>query len=199
MINDRKDYLGLVKQMKGNIDISRYNALKSVNKIALLLYFNTGGMLSEKVKNVKWGSKVLKQLSNDIQTAYPGIRGFALQNLKNMRKFYDTYKNLPECQCLIGQNFSLQNLDLKILNNPNSIVQLPTAQLEKRDKSLTINNKGIMPLATAQLGNNENSIGQLTTVQLENNETSYFIELFLSIGFTQHLLLIQKCKDLKEP
>ncbi len=175
-----KDYLKLIKEMKQNIDISQYNALKSVNRISLLLYFNTGGMLSEKVKNAKWGSGVLQQLSNDIQIAYPGLRGFSFRNIKNMRNFYETYENNPECQCLLGNNFSLKNLNLNVLQPKNSIGQLLTAQLENDDNSLNIK---------------QNSIGQLPTAQLEN---SYFIELFLSIGFTQHMLLIQKCKDLKE-
>jgi hypothetical protein len=48
----------------------------------LLLYFKTGRILSEKVKTQKWGANVLEQISIDLQSNLPGLKGFSFTNLK---------------------------------------------------------------------------------------------------------------------
>jgi predicted nuclease of restriction endonuclease-like (RecB) superfamily len=176
----KKEYFSLIKQLKSNIQVSRYNALKSVNKIALLLYFNTGGMLSEKIKSEKWGSKVIKQLSDDIQSEFPGIRGFSFRSFMKMVQFYEVYETNNECQILIGKKFLLQSINLKDFESKKSIGSFATSQFKNIDNSLIDKKKEFMPLPTAQLASNS------------------FLELFLSIGFTQHILLIQKCTDIKQ-
>lgn len=55
----------------------------------------------------------------------------------------------------------------------------------------------ILPLSTAELKGSDNQvlqIGQLSTAQFEGLTP----ELFFGIGFTQHILLLNKCKDWKE-
>ena len=58
-------------------------------------------MLSEKVAKEKWGAKVLEQISADLQKQLPGIKGFSVRNLKNMRQLFETYEN-----SVIGQTLS---------------------------------------------------------------------------------------------
>ena len=55
----------------------------------------------------------------------------------------------------------------------------------------------IQPLSMAEIQNADNqasTIGQLITAQFEGLTP----ELFFGIGFTQHILLLNKCKDWKE-
>ena len=45
-----------------------------------------------------WGSKVIDNLSKDITTAFPGIKGFSSRNLDYMTKFALTYRNYYDIQ-----------------------------------------------------------------------------------------------------
>jgi len=92
---DNKTYLQFVKEVKQQILQSRYQAAKLVNKELLLLYYHVGKMLHEKIKQAKWGDKVLQTISADLQKELPGLKGFSFRNLKNMRQFFEAYASLP--------------------------------------------------------------------------------------------------------
>jgi len=111
-----KEYINFIAGLKQNIIQSRYTAARLANKEALLLYFKTGKMLSEKIAAEKWGAKVLEQIAEDLQKQLPGLKGFSHRNLKNMRQFALAYETFS-----IRQTVSAQLAD--------SIMQSPTAQL----------------------------------------------------------------------
>ena len=99
-----EQYPAFIKEIKEEILQSRYKAARLVNKEMLILYFKIGKMLSEKIFAQNWGAKVIKNISNDIQQAFPGIKGYSPMNLKNMRRFYDSYNFL-----IIGEEISYTN------------------------------------------------------------------------------------------
>jgi hypothetical protein len=82
---------------------SRYLAAKAVNRELLCLYFFIGGLISKRISQYAWGSKVLLVLSEDIQKDIPGIRGFSERNLKNMRRFYEHFAASEFRQLLTAQ------------------------------------------------------------------------------------------------
>jgi predicted nuclease of restriction endonuclease-like (RecB) superfamily len=82
--------------MKKSIVQSRYIAAKLVNREQLILYLKIGGMLSEKIAAEKWGAKVLERIAQDLQKQLPGLRGFSFRNLKNMRQFYEGYREIGQ-------------------------------------------------------------------------------------------------------
>ncbi len=86
---DQLEYKGVIYELKNAILKSRYQAAKMVNKELISLYFSIGKKISETTKNQAWGSKVLEQISNDLQNELPGLRGFSSGNLKKMRVFAD--------------------------------------------------------------------------------------------------------------
>lgn len=96
-------YLHFVQEVKQQILQSRYHAAKLVNRELLLLYYNIGKMLYEKIKQAKWGDKVFQNISADLQNELPGLRGFSFRNLKNMRRFFEAYASIP-----IGQTATAQ-------------------------------------------------------------------------------------------
>ncbi len=98
-----KKYLQFITDLKLNIIQSRYIAARLVNKEQLLLYFKTGKMLSDKIATEKWGAKVIGQIAEDLQKQLPGLRGFSFSNLKNMRQFFEAYKDSPIGQLVTGQ------------------------------------------------------------------------------------------------
>ena len=73
---------------------SQYEASKNINRIQLGLYFGIGKFLSEKTRNAKWGTNALQTISDKLQSDLPGLRGFSVTNLKNMRTFYDNWKSM---------------------------------------------------------------------------------------------------------
>jgi hypothetical protein len=55
----------------------------------ILLYFGIGKKISELATKEAWGSKVLDQISKELQNELPGLRGFSSGNLKKMPVFAD--------------------------------------------------------------------------------------------------------------
>lgn len=170
----KKDYKQFISEIKENILQSRYKAASLANREMLLLYYYTGYKLSEKIKQAKWGMGVIRNISDDLQKELPGLRGFSYSNLKNMRQFYEEY------HCFSNQIIRPEN-------NEFTIGQLPTAQFSQ---SVTgqFEDNGLVPLIMAQ-----------SDVDNGRQQIENFVEnIFLKIGFTHHITLINKCKDIKE-
>lgn len=77
----------IILELKDAILKSRYHAARLVNKELIVLYFGIGRKISETSKKEAWGSKVLEQISKELQNELPGLRGFSSGNLKKMRVF----------------------------------------------------------------------------------------------------------------
>lgn len=75
------------------IQESRINALKSVNKELINLYWSIGQYISNKIQLEGWGKQTTERLSDYIQQKQLGIKGFSAQNLWRMKQFYETYAN----------------------------------------------------------------------------------------------------------
>lgn len=80
-----------IQSIKKQIVQSRYAAARLANREQLVLYFNTGKMISDKIKAQKWGAKVLDQIQADLQKELPGLKGFSPGNLKKIRIFAEAY------------------------------------------------------------------------------------------------------------
>lgn len=87
-----KSYLDNIKALKSAILQSPYRAATLINKELLTLYFAVGKFISVKIKEEKWGAKVLENLSNDLQHELPGLRGFSATNMKQMRLFFESWE-----------------------------------------------------------------------------------------------------------
>jgi len=87
----QSDYRPFLQDILTIIQQSRYEMLKSVSKQTLLLYWNIGRAVSLKMQSDGWGNSVVEQLSKDLQTEFPGIRGFSARNIWSMKKFAEFY------------------------------------------------------------------------------------------------------------
>ena len=183
-----KEYIGIIEEIKENIRVSRYRAARSVNRELLLLYFNIGGILSGKVMEENWGARVLDRISKDIQDEFPGIRGFSVRNLKNMRQFHENYAFLdfrPTVSTQIGQTLSAQIRPCREKELELAIGQTLSAQ---------IGHPEISPTVSGQI----NDISISHEMDKGGMRTDEFVAVFLSLGFSHHIYLIQKCPDMKE-
>lgn len=159
-----KEYIQFISDIKSSIIKSRYKAAYLANREMLLLYYQTGYKLSDKIKKSNWGAGVVRNISDDLQKELPGLRGFSYRNLQNMKQFFDEYE-------------LLQNFLLPTQNQDFTIVQSSTAQFTDNE---------FMQSITAQ-SHNDN-------INLE----SFVENIFLKIGFTHHITLINKCKNINE-
>ena len=98
----KKDYNKLLGGIKERIRSAQYEALKAVNKELISLYWDIGKMITKKQEGRTWGKSVVEQLSKDLQTEFPNIKGFSERNMWRMRDFYLTYQKLPPLVAEIG-------------------------------------------------------------------------------------------------
>jgi predicted nuclease of restriction endonuclease-like (RecB) superfamily len=90
----QSDYKPFLKDILTKIQSTRYEMLMSVSKQTLLLYWDIGKMVSEKIELVGWGKSVVEQLAKDLQTEIPGVRGFSARNIWRMKMFAEFYSAL---------------------------------------------------------------------------------------------------------
>ena len=89
---DKSEYKKFLKEVKNRIYESQYRALKAVNIELITLYWGIGESIIEKQMQHGWGKSVVEKLSIDLQKEFPGVKGFSIQNLWRMRKFYSEYQ-----------------------------------------------------------------------------------------------------------
>jgi predicted nuclease of restriction endonuclease-like (RecB) superfamily len=65
----------------------------AVNSQLIQLYWNLGKQITEKQENAKWGSGFIDQLSKDLRTEFPDMKGFSVDNLAYFKVFYRFYKD----------------------------------------------------------------------------------------------------------
>lgn len=87
-----EEYGVLLDELKSNILTSRNKAALTVNSELIYLYHQIGTKVINAQKKHGWGAKVIEQLSQDLRSAFPDMKGFSPQNLKYMRKFADEYE-----------------------------------------------------------------------------------------------------------
>src|SRR4030043_1207194 len=97
------EYKTFFKEIKERIYRAQYDALKSVNKELIDLYWDIGKSIVAKQEKPGWGKSIVETLARDLQKEFPGIQGFSARNLWNMRTFYLTYKDSQKLQPLVAE------------------------------------------------------------------------------------------------
>ncbi len=87
-----QEYTQLLSDLKARVASSRVKAALSVNKELILLYHHIGTQILESQAKLGWGTKIIEQLSRDLRSEFPEMKGFSPQNLKYMRKFAEEYR-----------------------------------------------------------------------------------------------------------
>ena len=95
-----QNYREAVKSIKEAILRSQYRAAASVNKEQLSLYYGIGRYVSENSRTGFWGKGAIEQISSLLQKELPGLRGFSVSNIKNMRIFYEAWESVLNRQPL---------------------------------------------------------------------------------------------------
>ena len=113
------DFKSWVSQLKQDIRSAQIRAAIKVNTELLRLYWRMGADICEKQKSASWGDGWLKELSRELMTEFPDMKGFSHRNLKYIRQWYQFYNE----RITIGQQVVAQ---LEFTN-----VQQPVAQISE--------------------------------------------------------------------
>ena len=110
-----KEYKKFLVELKEKVKNSQLKAAVKVNYELLNLYWELGKKITEKQKEYSWGDSFISNLSNDLKKEFPDMKGFSVQNLKNIRYWYLFY-----AEYLIGLQpvSQLEKIENKIKSIP---------------------------------------------------------------------------------
>ena len=114
--NISTELLSAVKTIKTAILQSQARAVQLVNQEQLSLYYGIGRYVSENSRKGFWGTGAISQISHLLRSELPGLKGFSEENIKLMRRFYETWKD-------IEVNSVVQTTELQLVDKETSAVQ----------------------------------------------------------------------------
>lgn len=88
------EYKNLLFELKAKVRSAQIKAAIAVNSELIHFYWELGKSIAEK-ENV-WGSKLIEQVSKDLQSEFPDMKGFSETNLKYCRLFYNYFSTSPQ-------------------------------------------------------------------------------------------------------
>jgi predicted nuclease of restriction endonuclease-like (RecB) superfamily len=86
-----KQYRQWLTEIKQRVQSAQLKAATAVNTALLEFYWGLGADIVQKQKQAVWGSGLLGQLSTDLMAGFPGMKGFSLNNLQYIKRWYSFY------------------------------------------------------------------------------------------------------------
>ena len=82
-----KNYKAWLSDIKNKIRSAQLKAAVAVNTQLLEFYWELGADIIQKQKNAKWGGGLIEQLSRDLMSEFPEMKGFSRSNLMHVQKW----------------------------------------------------------------------------------------------------------------
>ncbi len=158
-----------VEAIKTAIMQGQYEALKDVNRVQLAVYYAIGKYLSKNTRKGVWRTGAVEAISEQLHKEMPGLRGFSVTQLYEMRKFYE------EWTILDGENSSVVTEELPIF-------------VKNEDMKIS-------SVATEEIQIAHNEIDIYHTMKIPNI-MEFPITDFFNVPFTHHTRILAMCKDI---
>jgi len=100
---NNKEYEIFFHDIKVQIQQAQVKAVVAVNTELIKLYWSIGKNILVRQEGKKWGSKVIKKLSEDLKRTFPDMKGFSERNLLYMKQFAQNYPNFEITQQPVAQ------------------------------------------------------------------------------------------------
>ncbi|MEZ4908229.1 MAG: PDDEXK nuclease domain-containing protein [Saprospiraceae bacterium] len=154
------------------IQDAKSRVFAKANSELVLLYFNVGKIVSEKVKQGNWGENTVQELADFIKIKAPNLSGFNRRGLYRMKQFFETYANPEFVTTLATQFQSNENTQIsKVPDLGTLIKKLP----KDRNQS-----QKVTPLVT----------------QMELD--LFLTKILCNLSWSHHLLILGKAKTTEE-
>ncbi len=88
-----QEYKNWIIELKQKFHNAQFKVSVKVNNTLLEFYWELGADIIEKQKSALWGSGFLKQLSKDLISEFPDVKGFSERNLKFIRQWFIFYES----------------------------------------------------------------------------------------------------------
>lgn len=108
--SDFNQILLLIKEAKNRV-------YAKANKELVLLYFNVGKVVSEKVNTGNWGDNTVQELADFIASEQPELTGFNRRGLYRMKQFYETYSDAQIVSSVMTQLQLTENEAVKFVSS----------------------------------------------------------------------------------
>ena len=121
------NYIKWLSDIKTKVQQAQLKAAVKVNTELLMLYWELGADIVAKQAEAKWGDGFLLQLSKDLTSEFPDMKGFSERNLKYIRQWYLFYTRTSDKTVIaIGQQAVAQlHLHTKVQQPVAQITQIP--------------------------------------------------------------------------
>ncbi len=84
---ENRGYSEWIREIKEKVRRAQLKAVVAVNSAVLEFYWELGAEIVKKQKTAKWGSGFLAQMSRDLMSEFPDVKGFSLRNIKYIRQW----------------------------------------------------------------------------------------------------------------
>ena len=163
-----------VQVIKDAILQSQQRALKAINQEQLALYYGIGRYISVNTRKKNWGTGFIASISEQLRKELPGLKGFSGRNLRNMRTFYEEWKQLEQ-----------SNLADPSAKLPSSNLAVQSANLQNANDNSFVETNNLVHVDSIRLL-------QLT------NYPNFPITAFLNLGFSHHVSILTQAKTYEE-
>ncbi|HAP36377.1 MAG TPA: DUF1016 domain-containing protein [Bacteroidetes bacterium] len=175
-IISERQYKTWLTELKNKVRNTQIKAAVTVNVELLYLYWELGADIVLKQSETKWGDRFLSQLSKDLTSEFPEMKGFSERNLKYIRQWFSFYTSVPSV--VIGQQPVAQ------------LEKQPVSQLPAEKSQQAIGLIGQQPVAQIMQipwGHNIAIIAKCKTI----DEAMYYVQNTVTHGWSRSVLVHQ--------
>lgn len=86
-----KEYKAWLSEIKSKVRHAQLKAAVRVNTGLMTFYWELGADIVVKQAQAKWGDGIIEQLSKDLSSEFPDMKGFSRANLMYVKKWYLFY------------------------------------------------------------------------------------------------------------
>ena len=153
-------------------------AMNVMHNESLLMLWEVGAFVSDRLKRAVWGDGVVRMLADYIRTRNPQAKGWSYRTIYKMVQFYETYSSVEFTQTVnrYGMQNYLAGTEQKKLSSKNG--EIVPIRLTQRGEDK------IVPIELAQL--NDNVIMPFEMAQIPN--------VLFATGWSNHQLIMERCK-----
>jgi predicted nuclease of restriction endonuclease-like (RecB) superfamily len=94
ILSNNEEYKQLINSLLQRIKQTRMQTAIGVNSQLIKLYWSIGRDIVKMQENNAYGDALVYQLSEDLQRAFPDVKGFSYRNLHYMKNMYLTFNQL---------------------------------------------------------------------------------------------------------